>query len=152
MADLAWFLVALDRYDEAIEVASFVAERVTFQGDYDIWSPACRAILCGPYCLRHLGRSNGLMEQFAGALANSSTDFSNDDYRLWVLESARRKLDSSGLPMSAQMRDAVLTDIRRLVAYLEPTVAGTKGTENFAIEPMETLMRELLALLRRCIT
>lgn len=43
-ADLAWFLVAVGRAEEARELVDHVADRVSFTGDHDIWSPASSAI------------------------------------------------------------------------------------------------------------
>jgi hypothetical protein len=41
---LAWFSVALGRLDEARELAEHIAERVTFTGDYNVWTPVANAI------------------------------------------------------------------------------------------------------------
>jgi hypothetical protein len=43
-AYLGWFLVALGRDGEARELMDYVAERIVFSGDHNIWSPASAAI------------------------------------------------------------------------------------------------------------
>lgn len=38
MADLGFFLTALGRFDEALEVLGYPSDRVAFAGDYNIWT------------------------------------------------------------------------------------------------------------------
>jgi hypothetical protein len=57
MADLATYLLALDRHEEAAEIGKFVSENVPFQGNYNLWSPAAAAIVVGVRALRLLGQS-----------------------------------------------------------------------------------------------
>ncbi|HSO39058.1 MAG TPA: DUF6707 family protein [Labilithrix sp.] len=41
---LAWFLVALGRAKEAREIVDYVADRVPFDGNHNLWSPASNAV------------------------------------------------------------------------------------------------------------
>ena len=57
MADLATYLLALDRLEEAAAIGEFISQSVLFEGNYNLWTPAARAIAVGVRALRLLGQS-----------------------------------------------------------------------------------------------
>ena len=56
MGDLATYLLALNRREEAVEIGEFVSQNVQFAGNYDIWTPAAYAITVGARAARLLGQ------------------------------------------------------------------------------------------------
>src|SRR6185436_2049521 len=54
--DLAWYLVALDRKEEAYQLAASVANGIVFSGSYNVWTPASLSIALAARLARQAGK------------------------------------------------------------------------------------------------
>jgi hypothetical protein len=75
--DLAWYLVALDRKEEAYQLAASVANGIVFSGSYNVWTPASLSIALAARLARQAGKPEVGHAFVARLVANPSHVFAD---------------------------------------------------------------------------
>jgi hypothetical protein len=138
MAELATYLFALGRYEEAAEIGQFVSEEVLFSGNYNLWSPASYSIVVGARASRLLGQEDRASKIFAPLKTNPSHCFNQGTLKQIIRETYDSLRQGASLRLVA----------RHNTLLLEESHAGRPGTEWYPIAELEAQLNQALALIR----
>jgi hypothetical protein len=139
IAELATYLLALERYEEAAEIGQFVSEGIEFSGNYDLWSPASQSIAIGARASRMLGQEDRASKIFAPLKTNPSHCFNQATLKQILRETYDSLRQGVSLKLIACHNALVL----------EEFYAGRGGTEWYPITELEAQLNQALALIRQ---
>ena len=140
MAELALSLLALGRLEEVAQIGEFVAQNVSFHGDYDIWGAAADSIFAASRACRILGdepRRRRLFEPIRVSPPNVINEIATrgamDVYT-----------DAGGTPTGSSARLVA----RSHIGDLEDALSGRAGMEWMPIDVLEQQLVDALAGIR----
>ncbi len=148
MSDLGAFYLALDRYDQAIEVAEFVRGHVAFAGDYNIWTFAAIALCFGAYACRRSGRLDQEIALFEPVRIDPARIFGDREQLEPKMFKEGAELLAYGTERSVSARLRALTTLRHQVYFYEAANFHVPRTEWFPIAELENQISSALRLLR----
>jgi hypothetical protein len=137
-ADLATYLLALERYKEAAEIGGFIAQNVSFDGNYNRWTPAARAIAVGVRAGRLLGDA-----EMADRIYRPIRE--HPDY---IINRAIEEQMIRQTPETLQNGSFLLVT-RDNVVRIEDARAGRSGTEWYPMAEMEDYLVQALTAIRK---
>jgi hypothetical protein len=144
---LAWLLVALDRTEEAIEIAHFLQS--DFTGNHNVWSPTADAI-----CLEaRLRRARGEEKERKGLVARvlehpAVAIMSEADLTKWVKRSEEALASAQANPSQKWAIEEVTTALLRASYFRETAGHGAYYDAWVDVEALETTIETALALAR----
>ena len=147
--DLAYYLLALDRHEEALEIVSFLSNAVEFNGDYKIWTPVGCAIILESRLHRLLGNPGARKATLEKVIMNPyRTPLKKEELSRLIAEGIQ-DLGAARREKSQKWSCHILSRALMSLCFLSETSEwGFEHSQTYDNKDIESLMDEALQLLK----
>ena len=139
ITDLAYFLVALGRVDEAKEIGSFLAKTSPFTGNFNLWTPVGHAILLHSHLLRMEGKETEARNFLKPVLENPVSKPLPQEYAEQKLAKIHASIE---LARKDKVKKASCQEMARNIGSSAESVGGPMGRPSGIGRPSRPAHRE----------
>jgi hypothetical protein len=148
-AQLAWFLVAVGRDDEARELVDHVSDRVSFTGDHNVWSPAASSISLAARLARQKNDEARRASLVARLVENPAVAaMPREAFVKWVAEADKDVRSAEVDPSQKWACHGFARGCARAAYFRETAAEGAYESGVLVVDALERTIAEGLAGLR----